>query len=73
MNNSLAKLKACKADEQTYWVPTSQMPKADPKEMQEMMAGLGDWVDAISEVDQCLVKEAGAENEVSAAINVPSC
>ena len=40
------------------------MPKADPKEVEDMFDSLGDWVDAISEVDKVLEDEAKEENEV---------
>ena len=64
INNSIAKLRATKPDEATYWIPTSQMPKADPKEVESIVSDLGDWVDAIGEMDDALQKEADAEHEV---------
>ena len=40
------------------------MPKADPQEVTDMMNSLGDWVEAIGEVDKVLESEAKDDNEV---------
>lgn len=63
INNSMAKLRACKGDEATYWMPTSHMPKISQNEVDDILDSLGSWVDEIGDVDRTLAAEAKDEHE----------
>merc|ERR1711871_955367 len=54
----MQKLRACKGNDPTYWMPTSMMPKVSEEEVSELLGSLGDWMDEIKEVDVSLRAEA---------------